>query len=102
VSSPITRRRLFAENPHCRWCNKLTVLHGYGKPKGMLATVDHVKSKEQVACWEEYVSPANKVLACYDCNQARNDALRAVIKRGPNPPPALRPPPGFREETLQS
>lgn len=43
-----------------------------------MATVDHVKCVLDAATKEEYNAPANKVLACFQCNQERNDAFLAT------------------------
>ncbi len=81
---------MFRTDPHCHWCKVLTLFDCYGKPRVLLATIDHVKCKEQCKTWAEYIHPTNKVLACYGCNQRRNDEHRAQHDRGVNPPPALR------------
>lgn len=73
------RRDLYAKDPRCHWCGittlkctPSTVTH----PD--VATLDHVKSRWQCEKWEDYISPANHVLSCLECNQLRDriDARR--------------------------
>lgn len=90
MSYATLRDRLFREDPHCHWCRALTVLSAYGKPKTSLATIDHIKCREEAQSHAEYIHPSNKVLACYDCNQKRNHSFRVAHTQAANPPRVLR------------
>lgn len=46
-------------------------------------TIDHVKCKEECVSRAEWAASANKVFACYECNQYRNSKFRA--EHGPTP-----------------
>lgn len=76
------RRLLFKQNPHCHWCNVLTVLvpDHMVTPAQLLnmATVDHVKSRCEARTREEWSAPSNQVLACHQCNQRRNREFLAA------------------------
>lgn len=69
------RAELFALNPKCYWCRKLTVFDI--PPDGRLhhnhATVDHIITRVHAASIGEYRSRRNIVLACHQCNKARNN-----------------------------
>lgn len=70
MSSLSQRRKLFKEDPHCFWCGCLTTLD-YSNPRlTTLATVDHLYSR-----WHPARSRRKhvKVLACFACNQRRNN-----------------------------
>ena len=69
------RKKLFRENPHCHWCETLTIL--VGEPPGKkgasnMATIDHIISRYRAISREQYVAPENMVLSCHKCNQDRS------------------------------
>lgn len=73
MSSNGSRRdNLWAINPHCIWCGRLTERPLRGAitiPTGNIATLDHVVSK-----WHQRINPDAEqmtVLACADCNAER-------------------------------
>lgn len=39
--------------------------------------MDHIKCRAEAKDWAEYINKDNKVLACYRCNQERNNAFLA-------------------------
>lgn len=70
MSSLSQRKKLFSLDPHCFWCGCLTTLD-YSNPQlTTLATVDHLYSR-----WHPARSRRKhtKVLACFACNQRRNN-----------------------------
>ncbi len=76
-----TRRRLnlWRANPHCHWCNTLTVLPTGASVKGQTrpdntATLDHVRSRlhEERVPGRPWPEGSNTVLACHKCNAQRN------------------------------
>lgn len=74
------RERWWHEDPHCRWCGRLTILWAYKVHATMpdnAATVDHLDSRfsnERGA----HSGKTRRLLACYRCNQSRCDADLAV------------------------
>lgn len=79
MAAPSLRRNLYKKDPHCHWCGRETylVMKKPGMTGKQRATVDHVKCRAEADSWVEYVSPSNKVLACYLCNQQRNNVFMA-------------------------
>jgi 5-methylcytosine-specific restriction endonuclease McrA len=71
------RRRLYDRDPHCHWCGRLTV---FGPPRnhvttpGDLGTIDHLRPRYHPGRneWLE-AGERRRVLACFECNQRRND-----------------------------
>ncbi len=71
-----TRRQqkevLFAQNPFCHWCKRLTVIYGdnllYKPHPKDLATLDHLISRYHRKKGEK----VGKVLACNECNNKRS------------------------------
>jgi len=70
MSSLSTRRQLFNKDPYCFWCGCLTTL-GVDNPRlNTLATVDHLYSRQHpLRSRRKHL----KVLACFGCNQRRNN-----------------------------
>lgn len=68
------RRLLFARNPHCFWCGKLTVLDMTSKLKHDSATVDHLYSRLHPERYAPRRRAATTVLACNQCNKGRSHA----------------------------
>lgn len=70
MSSASTRTKLFREDPHCFWCGCLTTLDVTNPRLTTLATVDHLYSRQHpLRSRRKHV----KVLACFNCNQRRNN-----------------------------
>lgn len=70
MSSTSTRTKLFNEDPHCFWCGCLTTLDVTNPRLTTLATVDHLYSRQHpLRSRRKHV----KVLACFNCNQRRNN-----------------------------
>lgn len=70
MSSLSQRMKLFNEDPHCFWCGCLTTFD-FSNPKlTTLATVDHLYSRQHPARSRR---KHMKVLACFACNQRRNN-----------------------------
>lgn len=70
MSSLSTRIKLFREDPHCFWCGCLTTLDVTNPRLATLATVDHLYSRQHPARSRR---KHMKVLACFNCNQRRNN-----------------------------
>lgn len=71
------RRSLFARNPNCHWCGRLTrwlpLANGALPPDA--ATSDHMVSRNHRLPGQR----TRIVLACYECNQRRNtEEIRAI------------------------
>lgn len=96
------RERLWASDPHCHWCGRITVLpevapanKGDRLPPNA-ATVDHLITARQGGKQGRSSGPV--VLACWGCNEMRNNieqkalvgkplpALRSMIHRHPDEP----------------
>lgn len=81
MAASTLRKNLFSKDRRCHWCGRETWLgHGTRRPemtKYQAATVDHVKCRAESATHAEYISRENKVLACYLCNQQRNEIFMA-------------------------
>lgn len=79
MSDSRRRRILWARDPHCHWCGRLTAyatpLLSVGvrvPPPNDLATVDHLDSR---LSGRRGQTPGERtVLACYACNQNRGAA----------------------------
>jgi hypothetical protein len=77
VSNRELKLKLFAEDPHCHWCGRATVLTNVkeikGKPNPLMATIDHLVSRYNPERWVEKKPGENrKVLACFECNNNRS------------------------------
>lgn len=81
------REQLMKEDPHCFWCG-IEVTNewpeGRIKPPANLATLDHVYDKwmpkEREEAWKNG-DDKRRVLACYRCNQRRNnDRMKEIPK----------------------
>lgn len=83
------RKRLWFANPHCHWCDRLTlfVVEERAKPDQRLAmaTVDHIQCAIEAKTKAEYDSPTNKVLACWECNNRRNEEFTKSTRGVPTP-----------------
>ncbi len=68
------RRVLHARDPHCHWCDVVTIdpSKTLNQRHPNLATLDHVKSRLQCKTKEEYRSSKNHVIACLECNNLRD------------------------------
>lgn len=69
------RRSLFAKNPACYWCERITTLYvakdGEIPPDNM-ATIDHLRSRFNPRRKEPNPKgEKRRVLACHKCNQKR-------------------------------
>ena len=81
------RDQLMKEDPHCFWCGCEVTNEwpeGRIKPPADLATLDHVYDKwqaeEREAAWRNG-DDSRRVLACYRCNQRRNnDRMKEIPK----------------------
>lgn len=68
-------------DPHCHWCGcDVFEFVGILRSSPFQATVDHIKCRLECATTEEHRADSNKVLACYACNQKRNDAFHETWK----------------------
>lgn len=72
------REWLRRQDPHCHWCGRLTVPGSAGvdwarngKQRALTATLDHLITRRAGRTTPDL---ANTVLACNQCNKARNDA----------------------------
>lgn len=81
-----SRRRynLWAHDPRCHWCKRVTVLPVQGvsisgKPPDDLATIDHIVSRYYREPGQRFAHAANTVLACWSCNQRRCDEENALV-----------------------
>lgn len=64
--------KLWAENPHCYWCGRLTIivkLKPFEKSPPNLATVDHIRSRLNPERGSD--KKVNTVLSCFECNGRR-------------------------------
>lgn len=70
-------RLAWEENPRCHWCNRSTIwwCQDSGRIPDDAATRDHVLSRNQRKPGQK----TDVVLACYRCNQRRNDEDIASI-----------------------
>lgn len=73
------RNRLWAIDPHCHWCGKLTVLpraHAPHEPRPMpemnWATIDHLHCRLHPDRLKPGDGQMRRVLACWSCNNQRN------------------------------
>lgn len=77
------REKLHAKNPHCHWCNVLTVLQPPGvvitRQPPNLATVDHLYSRFSGLKTGDGNKQVVTVLACYKCNQQRSEEEQARL-----------------------
>lgn len=79
---PTSRARdaLFAKNPHCHWCNVLTLHPSVSPPfDPNMATLDHVKPRRECTSFEQYRAETNHVLSCMECNQQRDAVDIALL-----------------------
>jgi hypothetical protein len=75
-------KRMHNKDPHCHWCGKETFFNSVnGLQYHDTATTDHVYSKRHMAI-RIFYNP--KVLACYECNQRRNDEEQAIFPSRPD------------------
>src|SRR6266566_1043596 len=81
------REKLLKESPFCHWCEvEVTNVwpEGNKKPPANLATLDHVYDKwqpeERERAWRNN-DEKRTVLACYRCNQRRNDERMKEIPK---------------------
>jgi hypothetical protein len=80
------RNKLFQEDPHCHWCGRELILPEECKqdkqnwqPDNM-ATIDHLRSRFSINRQEpNHTKETRLVLACYRCNEVRNDQEQATI-----------------------
>lgn len=76
------RDRLFADDPHCHWCECLTRLldrklrHGEKMPLD-LATIDHLDDRLSPERGK-HKGEDRTVLACWKCNNDRNREAQAA------------------------
>lgn len=68
------RLNLWLKDPHCFWCERLTVLppNGGGALFPHHATLDHILSRNVRLPGEQFNCGENTVLACHQCNNERN------------------------------
>ncbi len=71
--------RLMRRSSHCHWCGGKVQPSSGGRQEPNGATVDHIKSRGECQTKDEYRTPSNMVLSCYQCNQERNDAAQAKL-----------------------
>jgi hypothetical protein len=78
-----TLKRLLKKGNTCHWCGKEVFRNCIdGIQKHDTATVDHVYSKLQM---HTRIFENPKVLACYECNQLRNDIEQRTIRNRNQP-----------------
>jgi hypothetical protein len=82
------RQLLFKADPRCHWCARRTYLKP-GANKQLLATVDHLRTR---ISGRRSRDTGKTVLACHQCNQARNDAEQKGYHLTITPDPAGGPP----------
>jgi hypothetical protein len=78
------RERMWAENPHCHWCSRKTILaktDASGRfllphaDKGLAATLDHLRARHHPGRREPARPDERRiVLACMHCNSTRDAA----------------------------
>jgi hypothetical protein len=73
------RNHMHAQDPRCNWCGTVTINPPRaGDPNA--ATVDHIKPRRECRSQQEYESASNHVLACFECNQLRDQVDIALLK----------------------
>lgn len=60
----------------CHWCKIPVVRHPTPIPNQR--TKDHIKCRAQCRSRAEWMHPSNRVIACYACNQRRNQEFMAT------------------------
>jgi len=86
MSQTSQRVRLFNEDPHCFWCGCITTLNTTNPRLPTLATVEHLYSRQHPARRDK---KHLKVLACFSCNQRRNNCEHKGIPFTPKLPERL-------------
>lgn len=79
----LTDKLITRFNARCYWCGTDVLRFGEvpaNHPK--LATCDHIRSKQECLTKKEYKSARNKTLACFKCNQERNNKWMARVNAG--------------------
>lgn len=74
------RAELRAISPLCHWCGCMTLPTRPAPFHPDMETVDHIKPKRQCLSAEEYHAETNRVLACMECNLARDRVDIAMLK----------------------
>lgn len=70
-------------NGRCYWCKaEVYECARVGQKHPKLATVDHIRSKQECLSKKEYKSKRNQVLACQACNAERNNKWIARVNSG--------------------
>jgi hypothetical protein len=76
---------MWTRDPHCHWCGRVTVLQKTGQTgtSAETATTDHLYSRVHPHRDDFVGQPV--VLACFECNQARNllEMAERKIKQQP-------------------
>ncbi len=107
------RLKLWAEDKSCHWCGRTTIEAHEEDTKishinhNLRATLDHLISRAQ---GRKTLDIQNTVLACHQCNQARNRAeskgylitILPPTKKNKFPTYVLVHEPGLKEKFLQS
>ena len=74
--------KLWRIDPHCHWCGILTVIREYEPHQSQLpndATVDHLRSRWSKERGKDKTE--STVLACYKCNQERNEKEQSSVPK---------------------
>ena len=80
----MTAQALMAKfDSRCYWCkSEVYECARVGQKHPKLATVDHIRSKQECLTKKEYKSNRNQVLACQACNAKRNNKWIARVNAG--------------------
>jgi 5-methylcytosine-specific restriction endonuclease McrA len=76
LSDKKRKLKLFALNPHCHWCGKLTRLYKHNQHKKTpldAATLDHLRSRYNPERLIPSPDKEQTVLACWECNHKRGE-----------------------------
>ena len=83
MSNRTLKLELWQKDNRCHWCKKSTILTDNNiNPNPRLATIDHIVSRYCVHRWvRKKPGQRRRVLACYECNQRRNNQETLCLSR---------------------